>query len=53
MTFSGLILMILCVGGATAFFAWCMWLVLATPGSSEHIHSQADIEPPDAKSDWQ
>ena len=49
MNIGGWILMVLSVGGVTAFFAWCLTKVLSTPGSSEHIHSQADIEPPDVR----
>lgn len=49
MNAGGWILMIVSVGSITAFFAWCLWKVLATPGSTDHIHSQADIEPPDTK----
>ena len=47
MNVGGWILMTLSVGGVTILFVWCLIKVLATPGSSDHIHSQADIEPPD------
>ncbi len=30
---------------------WCIYKVLATPGSAEHLHSQADIETPDVEED--
>lgn len=50
MTLGGWIVMSLSVGGVTALLAWCVYKVLATPGSVEHLHSQADIEPPDT---WQ
>jgi len=46
---AGWITLIAAVGGATLLFAWCLWKVLATPGADEHIHSPADIEPPDQK----
>ena len=51
MTFGGWIVMTLSVGGVTGLLVWCVYKVLATPGSTEHLHSQADIEPPDAHSD--
>jgi len=43
--------MILSVGGMTALLGWCIYKVVATPGSTEHLHSQADIETPDVKED--
>ena len=51
MTLGGWIVMILSVGGVTALLAWCIVRVVSTPGSIEHLHSQADIEPPDVKED--
>jgi hypothetical protein len=45
----GWIIMLGSVGASTLFFAWCLWRVLRTPGATEHIHSQADIEPPDQR----
>ena len=47
----GLLIMITYVGGMTALLAWCIWKVISTPGASEHLHSQADIETPDTKED--
>lgn len=47
MSAAGWTTLILAVGGATWLFAWCLWRVLRTPGATEHIHSPADIEPPD------
>lgn len=44
MTVSGIIIMVIAVGGMTAFLGWCIYKVLATPGSEEHLHSQADID---------
>jgi hypothetical protein len=49
MTPSGWIVMVAAVGGVTALFLWCIYKVLATPGSTEHLHSQADIETPDVE----
>lgn len=47
MTGSGWMVMTLAVGGATALVVWCFYKVFSTPGSTEHLHSQADIETPD------
>jgi hypothetical protein len=49
MTWGGWIVMIVSVGGVTGLLAWCICKVVATPGSTEHLHSQADIETPDIK----
>ncbi|MCS7303579.1 MAG: hypothetical protein NZ602_00520 [Thermoguttaceae bacterium] len=49
MTLGGWIIMTLSVGGVTALLAWCIYKVITTPGSTEHLHSQADIETPDTK----
>ncbi len=51
MTLGGWIAMMLSVGGVTLFFAWCVYKVLSTPGSTERLHSPIDIEPPDVKAD--
>ena len=51
MTPAGWIIMILATGGMTGLLSWCIYKVLATPGSSEHLHSQADIETPDVEED--
>jgi hypothetical protein len=51
MTPGGWIVMMLSVGSVTALLTWCIYMVMATPGSTEHLHSQADIETPDAKED--
>ena len=47
MTAGGWFVMFLSVGGVTALMAWCIYKVVATPGSVEKLHSQADIETPD------
>lgn len=44
MTLGGWIIMIGSVGSVTLFLAWCIYKVLATPGSETHLHSQADID---------
>ena len=51
MTLGGWIVMALSVGGVSALLAWCVYKVVAAPGSSTNLHSQAEIEPPDAKED--
>ena len=45
MNAAGWVVMILSVGGMTSFFVWCVYRVLSTPGSTEHLHSQRDIPP--------
>lgn len=47
MSAAGWITMLAAIGGASALFAWCLWRVLRTPGATEHIHAQTDIEPSD------
>ena len=47
MTAAGWVIMILGTGGMTALLGWCIYRVVSTPGSTEHLHSQADIETPD------
>lgn len=49
LTAGGWITMILSVGFVTVLLAWCIYRVLKDPGSPEHVHSQADIEPPDVR----
>jgi len=51
MTTTGWIIMFLATGGMTGLLMWCIYKVLATPGSTEHLHSQADIETPDVETD--
>ncbi|NMC21025.1 MAG: hypothetical protein GYA33_11480 [Thermogutta sp.] len=50
MTPGGWIVMILSVGGATALLAWCLYKVLSTPGSEQHLHGQVDMHTPDMDS---
>ena len=47
MNFGGWIMMAMAVGGVTGLLCWCVYKVVSTPGSTEHLHSQADIETPD------
>ena len=51
MTPAGWIIMILGTGGMTGLLGWCIYKVLSTPGSTEHLHTQADIETPDVEED--
>jgi len=51
MTAAGWGIMVLGTGGMTGLLLWCIYKVLATPGSTEHLHSQADIETPDVEED--
>ena len=47
MNAQGWIIMILSVGSSTGLLAWCLWKVLSEPGKTQHLHSQADIDPKD------
>ncbi|MBT3199870.1 MAG: hypothetical protein HN350_08130 [Phycisphaerales bacterium] len=47
MTASGWTIMILAVSGITALLTWCVYKVISTPGSSQHLHAQTDIDPGD------
>ncbi|HEY5653889.1 MAG TPA: hypothetical protein VIR63_05940 [Pontiella sp.] len=47
MTVSGWIIMATSVVGMTGLFFWCIRKVLITPGATEHIHSQSDLDPKD------
>lgn len=43
----GWIMMLSSVTIVTVMLIWCIYKVLATPESTKHLHTQADIEPPD------
>jgi len=47
MTTGGWIIMTLAVTGMTSLLVWCVYKVISTPGSSEYIHAQTDIDPHD------
>ena len=51
MNTGGWIVMIIAVGGVTGLLSWCVYKVVTTPGSTEHLHSKADIETPDIEED--
>ena len=51
MTPGGWFMMLLAVSCVTGLFAWCVYKVLATPGATEHLRSEANIEPPDVDED--
>jgi len=47
MTLGGWIIMLLSVGFVTGLLAWSVARVLSTRDATRHLHSPADIEPPD------
>lgn len=47
MTPAGWFIMFTAIGSIIGLLAWCIYRVITTPGSTEHLHTQADIEPPD------
>ena len=47
MTAGGWIVMVLAVAGISGFLSWCVYKIVSTPEATEHLHSQADIHPPD------
>ena len=49
MTIGGWIIMIASVGFMTGLLAWSITKVLTTPGETEHLHSQTDIDPGDSQ----
>ena len=49
MTTWGWIIMIGAISGFTGLLSWCIVKVIRTPGSTGHLHTQADIEPPDVQ----
>lgn len=44
MTTAGWIIMCLAIGGMTGLLIWCIYKVISTPGSTEHLHAPADID---------
>lgn len=44
MTTAGWIIMCLAIGGMTGLLSWCIYKVISTPGSTEHLHAPADID---------
>lgn len=44
MTLGGWVVMLLSVGGVTAWFSWCVYQVLHEPGATRKMHSQIDID---------
>lgn len=49
MTPGGWIIMIASVGFVTGLLAWCIYKVISTPDTAEHLHTQADIHTPDVE----
>jgi hypothetical protein len=44
MTSGGWLMLIVAVGGMTGLMVWCVYKVLSTPGSTEHLHTQPHID---------
>lgn len=51
MNAAGWIIMLVSVGGVTAFTVWCIYRVLREKDAEHKIHGQLDIETPDTKKD--
>ena len=51
MNTGGWIIMSLAIGSVTYLLSWCIYKVVTTPDSTEHLHSTADIETPDIEED--
>lgn len=47
MTPQGWIIMILSVGFSCTLLGWCLYKIFTEPNETDHIHSQADIDPHD------
>lgn len=45
MNFAGILIMLVSVGGVYAFFGWCLYKVLTTPGETEHMHGVGEHTP--------
>lgn len=44
MTSAGLLVMIFAIGGMTGLLGWCVYKVMSTPDSTQHLHSPLDID---------
>lgn len=44
MNAGGWVIMLLSVGFVTVLLIWCIHKILTTPGSTERMHSEADID---------
>lgn len=51
MTAGGWLVMLVSVGFVAGLLLWCVYKVIVTPGSTERLHAQADIETPDVEDD--
>jgi len=51
MTTGGGIMMTFSLCGVTGLFAWCIYKVFSTPGATEHLLPEANIELPDIEED--
>jgi len=44
MTAAGWTVFLVAVFGMTGLLIWCVFKVVSTPGSEDHLHSPADID---------
>ncbi len=44
MTAAGWTVFLVAVLGMTSLLIWCVFKVVSTPGSEDHLHSPADID---------
>lgn len=49
MTLGGWFIMLASITIMTGLLGWSIWRVVTTPGTEEHLHSHADIDPGDAE----
>lgn len=49
MTAAGWIVMFVGVGGMTGLLLWCVYKIVSTPESTQHLHSPADIDTGDVE----
>ena len=43
----GILIMVLAIGGMCSLLGWCIYKIVTVPHPEEHLHTQADITPPD------
>ncbi|QQE11231.1 hypothetical protein JD969_17300 [Planctomycetota bacterium] len=47
LTLIGWVIMIFALGGVSILLGWCIYKVVTVNHPEEHLHTQADITPPD------